>query len=168
MVFEEMWNSITWIFYLNSTRLKASSTASQHVHWQSLGESGQINLHVEAEASCSTRKRIWPGAPSLLGSSGLSLVRDKMGSLDWIICNVNGCITIPEAHIVRKRQNSEAKFPVPQHHTVNLLNFESSLLHWNTVFWKNSFLEFSGFTTFQIIFVLSLGSKMLITFLSLG
>lgn len=138
-------------FYFNSVLFKGSSTISQHVHRQSLGESGQNIIHVEAEGSYSSRKKTGLGAPSLLRGSGLTSIGDGVGSPEWVTSSLNS-VMVSEAHTVRKWQNSEAKFLIPQGRIVDLLNFKSFSLYWNTFFWKNRFLELSGFTDFKIVF----------------
>lgn len=123
-------------FYFNSALFKGSSTISQHVHRQSLGESGQNIIHVEAEASCSSRKKTGLGAPSLLRGSGLISIGDGVGSLEWVTSSLNS-VMVSEAHTVSKWQNLEAKFLIPQGPTVDLLNFKSFSLSFEKIVFLN-------------------------------
>lgn len=72
------------------------------------------------------RELDWQLLPYSLSGPGLTSVNDRVRSLERIVSNVNS-ITAPEAHIVRKWRDLEARVLIPQGHIVNLLSVKSFL-----------------------------------------
>ncbi|EFB21567.1 hypothetical protein PANDA_015569 [Ailuropoda melanoleuca] len=94
--------------------LPGSSTGSQYVHRQSLGESGQNTFMWKLKPLAVVERELdWQLLPYSLSGPGLTSINGRVRSLERIVSNVNS-ITALEAHIVRKWRNLEARFLIPQ------------------------------------------------------